>query len=102
MVTCQKKQTAVYIPFTTISVLSLPKAGQTAAEFATTLGCVHTVSVLRQHGANFQLKNRRDYTAVEVAEILGNTRCHGIASGAEDPLPGPVLRHRHLLLREGL
>ena len=59
------------------------------------------VNVLRDHGANFQLKNSLGYTAVDVAEMLGNTRCHGIAS---EPPPRQVLQHsqHHQLPKEGL
>ena len=63
--------------------------GQTVAHRAAILGCVMSVSVLVQSGADFDLKDNAGNSALELARMLCNRQCYDIASKMQPPLALP-------------
>ena len=69
--------------------------GHTPAHRAAALGCPVSISALLQHGADFKALDNSGHSALEIAKLLNNTRCHRIATREESPHPlPPPLRER--------
>ena len=57
------------------------------AHRAAILGCVISVSVLIQSGADFTLKDQGGRSALDLARLLNNQQCYEIAAKKKSPLP---------------